>query len=314
VGASPGLPAPLIAWAGEQLGLKDRCQVRPLGGGVGARTFLVGRPGLLRNRSPEAVLRILPNRSSDFAATVLGREARVLGLLGGAVKAPRLLGFDATGSDAGQPALLTSFLPGHAKTLSRDLGSLEWVAMTKAVAGALVDVHRAIPVEDVAVPTVDLGWLEPAALGASAEYAPDPWKGFWRELRDLAAKTEISTGWFIQRDFRVTHLLWRRARSEVTGIVGWERAGYGPRAWDLARARLDLTLQCGGPEPARLVTDFYEQGAREPVGALRFWDLAVGLSAIDALDSWGRGYGALGRADLSPQTLWIRLLDFLRNR
>ncbi len=317
MGTNSGLPTQLVEWTTDQLGWNGRCRFSPLGTGVGARTYLVsptGIPARVRSRrSPDAVLRILPNRSPEFASGVLSREARVLRVLDGAVIAPVVLGVDATGAEAGQPALLTSRLPGRAMTLSKG-SDWSWVAMTRKIAGVLVDVHGAIPAGDPAVPSVGFDWLQPTALGVTAEYAPNPWGGFWHELHGLAEETKVAATGFIQRDFRVVHLLWRRLGSQVSGIFGWERAGYGPRGWDLARARLDLTLQCGGSEAADLVAAAYEEAEGEPLGDRRFWDLAVGLSSIDALDSWGRGYAELGRGDLKLQTLQVRLLEFLRHR
>jgi hypothetical protein len=226
---------------------------------------------------------------------------------------PVLLGLDAAGVEAGQPALLTSHLPGRAMTLSKG-SDWDWVGMTQKIGALLVDVHRAIPAGDPAVPSVAFDWLRPTELEVTAEYASNPWGGFWRELHGLAAGTKIAATGFIQRDFRVVHLLWRRLGSKVSGIFGWERAGHGPTGWDLARARLDLTLQLGGTEAAELVTSAYEEVDGESLGDRRFWDLAVGLSSIDALDSWARGYAELGRGDLALQTLTVRLLEFLRHR
>ena len=198
-------------------------------------------------------------------------------------------------------------------TVSKALG-LDWMNMARQIASALADLHRAVPPGDPAVPSVGIDWLQPTTLAVNAQYAAEPWKEFWRELHGLVATTDLVATGFIHRDFGVTHLLWHRARLEVSGILGWERAGYGPRDCDLARARLDLTLQCGRLEAADLFTRAYEVEFGERLGDRRFWDLAVGLSNVDALDSWQRNYAELGRSDLTHGILWIRLLEFLRLR
>ncbi len=244
---------------------------------------------------------------------MLGREARVLGVLGGAVMTPVVLGLDTAGTGAGQPALLMNCLPGHAMTLSKESG-LDWIAMAQEIGRTLADVHRAVPAGDPSVPSAVFDWLQPDALGVSAEYASSPWRGFWQELEDLAGEIEITSDGFIQRDVRVVDLFWDRLHLRISGVLGWERAGYGPRGWDLAKARLDATLQCGWFQPADLVTDAYEAAWGDPVVDGRFWDLAVGLSSIEALDVLQRGYAELGRADLMQPTLWTRLLESLRHR
>jgi aminoglycoside phosphotransferase (APT) family kinase protein len=269
--------------------------------------------GIGRQRSPDAILRIVPNRSPEFASAVFGREARVLGVLGGAVMTPVVLGLDTAGGGAGQPALLMSCLPGRAMTLSKESGH-DWITMAQEIGRTLAEIHRAVPAGDPSVPSVVFDWLQPDALGASVEYASSPWRGFWQELQGLAGETEIASDGFIQRDVRVADLLWDRVHLRISGVLGWERAGFGPRGWDLAKARLDATLQCGGFEPADLVIDAYEAAWGDPVVDRRFWDLAVALSSIEALDVLQRGYAELGRLDLMQPTLWTRLLEFVRHR
>jgi aminoglycoside phosphotransferase (APT) family kinase protein len=176
------------------------------------------------------VLRLVTDRAwvqrePDLAA----REAATLTLLeSSAVPAPRLVAVDATGSDAGAPAVLSTWLPGRPPLDPGD--AARWLP---AIADAAAAVHEVAPAP---------GWRRYRRWFDERPYEPPPWTArpsLWdRAVAVTSGPVPAFEPRFVHRDFHSGNVLWRGGR--VTGVVDWIEACVGPAAVDAAHCRVNL--------------------------------------------------------------------------
>jgi Ser/Thr protein kinase RdoA (MazF antagonist) len=199
---------------------------------AGATSSLVEELDTARGRF---VLRTYPPWTLDhlIADQLILREAKALDRLGAAapwLQAPRVVGADPAGVDAGRPALVTTRLPGEPR-LAGDAGWIEGLATTLlATARAAEAVGPLGPFapwydEPLEVPA----WTsEPAAWSAA-----------------VAAVVELppSHGRGVHRDFHPANVLWEG--SAVTGVIDWVNACDAPIETDVARCRMNLAVLAG---------------------------------------------------------------------
>lgn len=198
------------------------------------------------------------------------REALALDGLataGAAVPAPRLLGFDATGDDAGgHRSLLMSREPGRVHLTPRDER-----AWAQQMAEVLARIHEL----DIAAPPYrawDLVATRPPPTSARDRRL---WRDVQRVLSEPAPAVEPT---FIHRDFQHFNMLWSRER--LTSIVDWTWASTGPRDVDVAHCRLNLAVLFS-PSLADHFLDAYQSLTGYVVNP--WWDLN-GLAHFS--DSW----------------------------
>jgi len=222
-------PRAALEWAARAAGPGARVvRARLLLGGGWHANHLVELE-LLGGRRLRLVLRCWarPGWDLDDPDMTAAREASILQRLEQAgLSTPRLIAVDATGSEAGVPALLETVVPGIPIRRPRDP-----IAFARALAEPLIAIH-AVPVE----PAADAAsipyrrYYDPTTLVAPA-WAAD--RRPWERAIEVASKPLSDTlSTFIHRDYHPGNALWSGGR--LTGIVDWTGASWGPPAADLA--------------------------------------------------------------------------------
>lgn len=141
----------------------------------------------------------------------------VLGGLGGL--APELLAADPEGEYCGEPAIVTSRLPGRASVTPEDPYDF---AGQLGRALARIHAHPGTGLREVlAAPPTDAGLIAAQVLGA------------WGRL---SGAPQVLTHY----DYWSGNTLWRAG--QLTGVVDWSAAGLAPSGFDVSWCRLDLVL------------------------------------------------------------------------
>jgi hypothetical protein len=293
-------PRAALDWAGAALG-GAITSARPLRGGTASAVHLltVMRSGGAVER---AVLRryVLPELDAG-APDMAAWEARALRVVEGLeVPTPRLLAVDATGAQAGVPAVL----------MSRVAGRVDWSPPNmdlwlERLAGLLPPIH--------ALPPPPPGVIRPFAPYRQDSYQPPGWAhrpAVWAravEWFHRPAPGRAGPGVFIHRDFHPGNVLWRRGR--VSGVVDWASASIGPACVDVGHCRGNLFPY--GMEVAERFTTMWER-----LSGTRFdpWaDVVTIIGSLDGLrddppadpersaveDALARAVAELGRSPLS---------------
>jgi aminoglycoside phosphotransferase (APT) family kinase protein len=161
---------------------------------------------------------------------IVARETRVLGLLtGGDVTTPDVLAADATGNEAGVPAVLMTHLVGRVDWAPHDLES--WL---HRLAEVLPAIH--------AMPIGLADGVRPFTPYEPRSWDPPEWfrdRSVWeRGLAVFHGPRLDDEQVFIHRDYHPGNVLWRRGR--VSGVIDWPDASIGPRAADVWHCRANL--------------------------------------------------------------------------
>jgi aminoglycoside phosphotransferase (APT) family kinase protein len=278
----PQPPKPALEWAARSAGRGARVvRARPLpGGGWHANHLLeLELPG---GRRLTLVLRrwARPGWEVDDLDMTPAREAAVLERLEHAgLSTPRLVAIDAAGSEAGAPALLETVVPGSPIRRPRDA-----IAFARALAEPLLAIH-AVPVN----PPVDAAsipyrrYYDPTALVAP-DWAAD--RRTWEraiEFGSLAAPDAQPT--FIHRDYHPGNVLWSRRTGggmrQVSGIVDWTSASFGPPAVDVGHMRWNLAASFGQAVADAFLDASHELGIAP--GYSPEWDIRTSLDVLPEL-------------------------------
>ena len=274
-------PSSAVAWAAAVAGPgASAYTVRRLTGGTHAVTHL------LRTEHPtgEMVLRRFP--PGDDAAA---REAAVLAALNGLDGwAPRAMDVDPDGQRFGEPAILTTRLPGRA-----DITSVSSLAAAEELGRVLARIH--------AVPLTRLPRLRDGMAAASASSPTGVDAGptasiLAAQAHHLASQTPVLTHY----DYWSGNVLWEQEM--ITGVVDWSGAAQAPRGLDVSWCRLDLTL-LHGPDSADTFLAAYEDAAAVAVPNLALWDLYALENSYQSVETWLPNYHDLGRTDLTQAHL-----------
>ncbi|HEY0866716.1 MAG TPA: phosphotransferase [Fimbriimonas sp.] len=109
-------------------------------------------------------------------------------------------------------------------------------------------------------------------------------------------------------DFWPGNVLWTDGK--VSGIVDWENALLGPALADLGMTRLDM-YWAFGREAMEAFTRRYLELNPQPTESLVYWDLRAALRPMPNLFEWSDPYVALGRADVTGESMASVLLSFI---
>ena len=204
-------------------------------------------------------------REPDLAV----REAAVLeALAAGPVPAPALVAVDATGADAGVPAVLTRRLAGTVVMTPPDLG--RWL---HGLADLLAMIH-ATPIPPGLRPYrpwyATTRVLEPPAWSHDVP----AWAAAISRAR---APAPAGASVFLHRDFNPTNVLWVRDR--VSGVVDWVEASAGPAGADLGHCRCNLAME-SSLEAGEALHDAFGLAEYDP-----YWDLVSAVDFLDVCDS-----------------------------
>jgi len=252
-------PEQALAWC-ERVAGAHVTAVAPLRGGnssaVHGLTLTDGRALVLRRFVRD-----------DWLAEDSGAPAREVAALRIAercpVPTPRLVAADPEGADAGEPAVLTTRLPGAVVWRPADLERF-----LQGLAALPAAVH-ATPVAP--------GDLPPYAPYPLLTREPPPWSRrpeVWARAFSLF-ETPPPAGppVLLHRDFHPGNVLW--TGPAVTGLVDWASAAIGPAAADVGHCRWNLarTLRPGAAGRFLELTGV----AYHP-----YWDVAAALGGFDA--------------------------------
>ena len=152
------------------------------------------------------------------------------------VPTPLLLALDASGSQAGVPALVMSRLAGRVDWWPEKVDP--WVGK---LAELLTVIHGTLlpPTNNS---SADSGPMPTFSPYGQSSYEPPPWARWPRtwerafEIFHMPAPEGERV--FIQRDFHPGNVLWRRG--SVSGVVDWQAACVGPPAVDMGHCRTNL--------------------------------------------------------------------------
>ncbi len=215
------------------------------------------------------------------------REGAVLSHLAGrGLRAPELVGLDADGSEAGDPAVLATRVPGRIDLQPADRS--RWV---RELAAALGPIHA----------------LDGGALPHYARYdsgvrsGPPPWTddpATWERAAEIVVRgPQPGPVTLIHRDFHPLNTLWSRGR--LTGIVDWASGCLGDPGVDVGHCRLNLAMLFGDDTPDAFAPD-----------ADPYWDLACATDGI----AWSlptASFRDAGRTDLDDRLVATRLDAFV---
>ena len=109
-------------------------------------------------------------------------------------------------------------------------------------------------------------------------------------------------------DFWPGNVLWQDG--DLTGVIDWENALLGPALADLAISRLDVRWILGRDAMLEFTTAYLDENPL-PTEHLRYWDLRAALRPMSNLPDWAAPYAALGRPDITPDTLRDTLLTHI---
>lgn len=183
------------------------------------------------------------------------------------IASPKVVATDATGSQAGVPAVLMTWLPGRVRWDPK--GSHRWL---DRLAALLPAIHQAdTSAED---------------LGAYFNYRQSTYEppGWAQKPQAWEKAVEIFHGpildparCFIHRDFHPGNVLWHRAR--VSGVVDWQSACVGPPSVDVGHCRANFLRYA--PELAEAFTEMAEAHTGR---AFHPWaDIAALIGMLDGL-------------------------------
>jgi pimeloyl-ACP methyl ester carboxylesterase len=234
------------------------------------------------------------------APGLLAREAEVLTLLAGqeGVPAPELTGVDATAEHCDHPSLLMSVLPGRVRVHETDDLDLR----VDLLATQLARIHRVVPEER---PRLYQAWTSPERVDA-------PEGAMWKRAVDVIRRDPPPyEGCFLHRDFHPGNVLFTGSGSglRISGVVDWVETSWGPADLDVAHCSTALAL-LHGPDCGLGFRERYEAhgGHRLADGPDHlYWRLLDALAYVPDAAKLAGPWRELGRTDLTPQVLAVRL-------
>jgi aminoglycoside phosphotransferase (APT) family kinase protein len=265
-------PEETLTWVLESSGPESRIvSVRPLPGGTWHANHAIdvvdGKGRLqrlvLRRWARPGWERTDPDLTAD-------REARILELLAGTpVPAPRLVAADPMGEACDVPALLITRLAGGPPGRPGDMASL-----LEELASVIPRIHAVDGRAESVVPGYRR-YYEPEQV------VPPSWvrrRDAWERAIDVVGRpAPVGPACFIHRDFHPGNTLW--SRGQLTGVVDWTQASWGPPSIDLGHARWNLALH-HGPDAADLFLDAYRKLPADVFDHHPYWDLVTLLDFV----------------------------------
>lgn len=193
------------------------------------------------------------------------------------VPAPRLYAADLEAAVCDVPALLESFVRGSSPWENDDLDHY----LVRA-AWILVAIHTVGVPSDAELPRYAPYCARELIVSPSCSTRP----GLWERVAEV-----LGTPWpayhetFIHRDYHPGNVLWDG--SQVTGVIDWATAAWGPPGIDLARMRQNLAIHYG-KDAADWFVDAYVLNGGDPSARNPFWDLLDAADLVPDLSNWPR--------------------------
>jgi aminoglycoside phosphotransferase (APT) family kinase protein len=267
------MEARITSWLSEILGPSSFTHVRSLSFGISSELELLRANGglfvLRRYTDADAIARHPRRITNEVSALEAAHSA-----LGDLVPMP--IAFDDTGSIAGQPSLLMTYLRGA--PLIHGLNP-----------ALLVDPLTRLHAADLSAPLPEFHhWFRERLRIPSWSSSPHAWK---RLIELVSTPEPYSPVVFLHRDYHPGNLLWDGGR--LAGIVDWAVACRGPTAVDVAHSRCNLMMIDGSDAAERFLLEYKKANpsyAHDP-----WWDAAELLtwddefSGVMAFNAFGAG-------------------------
>lgn len=279
--------------------------IRPLHGGISAATTalqLVDGSGrrrrwIVRCLSPHTLQR------NPRAAEDQFRTLQILQTIG--TRTPVPIHLEPSGELFTTPCLVLEYIDGQP-----DYNPANVVDFAAQAARQLAEIHQVNGCD------FDLDFLpdQTARLATLLDYPPPQADTARDEGRIHAALApvwpvpNVNTAVLLHGDFWPGNWLWSDGR--LTAIIDWEDAARGDPLSDLAISRLDMHLIFGSAARAAF-TQAYQTANPIDFSQLPYWDLYAALRAAWGIPEWAGGWPALGRPDITAQTLHRRHLAFV---
>lgn len=292
-----------LAWVGQHLEVGERIvETEMLHGGITAqmRKLTIGRP--------DGTTRVLVLRSFvdpfyvGHAEDWLNREADALSLLTQtSVPAPGLVAVDPTATHCEFPSLLMTHLTG--RTIIHDEGVETRVLL---LARQLVAIHTVRPTKQPRKYST-LSTADTAVIPKGAD--PGAWTAAIDVIRKPAPPYE---GRFLHRDFQPGNVLFDvpgSADVQITGVVDWAGACWGPADLDVAHCCTNLALLHGPAWGLRFAQAYEQAGGvlAAAAGERLYWQVRDALACSEEVQSMAQPWREAGRTDLTTRTVEERL-------
>ncbi|MEU2495208.1 aminoglycoside phosphotransferase family protein [Streptomyces sp. NPDC007883] len=243
------------------------------------------------------------------APGLLTREADVLRLLACTdVPVASFVAVDATAEHCSHPSLLMSLLPGGVRLTDEGAGRRALL-----LADQLLRIHR-VSVTGATRPRAYQPWT------SADRVTPPPATrrpGLWERAVDVVRQEPPAyRGCFLHRDFHPGNVLFTGAGDElrISGVVDWVETSWGPADLDVAHCASALALLHGAAAGMRFADLYTAAGgtlADDPAEQL-YWRLLDALAFAPDAGKVAGPWRELGRTDLTPGVLTVRLEDYVQ--
>ncbi len=172
----------------------------------------------------------------------------------------------------------------------------------QAFAEMLAMIHRV----DGARPAFD---ALPRAVDAVAQHLANPPAVLDPTTSEEFVRATLSERWpppatnatcLLHGDFWPGNVLW--CDDVIVAVIDWEEPAVGDPIADIGSARLDL-LWVFGPDVMAAFTAAYASVTDVDMTNLPLWDLVAALRPAGNISSWASQWPALGRPDVTPETM-----------
>lgn len=252
---------------------------------------------LVELESYEVVLREYTNEEwLEEEPVIVSQEAKnLLEAESVDVPTPKLLGVDEKGTLAGRPSVLMSKVGGQVEVQNLNLEKL---------AQALVKIHG---IENPNITHCYWSYNDKTSnpVVKWSKY-PEKWQALFTYLKETK-RPEYNES-LIHRDFHPVNALWKDG--EVSGIVDWPNACLGPREFDVAHCRWNLTMMYGIEAADDFLESYLNHSNMENYSY--YWDLeALKNIFSEEAPSVYPGWTYFGLTDLTPALMIERMDTFL---
>ena len=228
---------------------------------------MAGRKGIV-----EVVLRrwVRPDWAETDPEFSPEQEVATYGLLAeSGVPTPRLLAADPTAERCDVPAILLSRAPGRRRTRPGRIGQF-----VHELAAPLPDIHSIDRSRAARTVPPYRRYYEPHRLSVPGWWSRTK---IWECAVALAATPpSVRPSVFLHRDYHPGNTLWRS--EELTAIVDWTSAEFGPPEVDVAHMRTNLALSFSLGAADEFLDAYRSVAAAPPLDP--WWDMRMALDFI----------------------------------
>jgi aminoglycoside phosphotransferase (APT) family kinase protein len=270
----------------------------PLQGGISAETIALEYRDA-KGAAQTVVVRRIGGRTEAADRTTAAEQYELLRALhevGLPVPEPLLL--DESRTLLAEPYLILGYLPGV--TVS---GPPDPAAFARALARQLADIHR------LGRGVIGACRFVPCARASYGELLAEPpfacTDAFpQREIRDALLRAwplqQRNPDCLLHGDFHSGNVVW--TDGQPTGVLDWADALIGDPLVDVSLTRLDLVWMLDDAAADTFTQAYLDATACDPTD-LAHWDLFATLRPGSNLAAWASAWPALGRPDLTEQTM-----------